>query len=184
MSLAVEFKLERDTATKAVQHVLDTLEIDKLTALIGPPCVDLTQKHLGKYKNRKNWPSTGFGEEAADHTYFAPTGQGPVIVINKQGARQLYKGGHIPRGGGSSKRFLIFAIAAESYGKTRAQMGYKPKRDGGNPANNKRINSLFAFVPKSKGVDQKPHPDLIPSQGAYSRLCFKKISNAIRVGSV
>jgi len=177
MSTTVKVSIPRDTATAAVNHLLNTCTVTRLTAIVGPPLVDLTQKHVGAYRNQKGWPSTGFGEQAANKTYFAPTSEGPLIVIHAQGARQLYRGGPIQP---VNKKRLVFAIDPESYGKTMREMGYRPKREGGDPAANKRIRSLFAF---SKGVTQPPHPDFIPSPEAYGRAAIGAISEAIRGGA-
>lgn len=176
MSATVTLNITRDTATPAIRRMIDTCQPARLARICGPPLVDLTQKHLGAYKNRKGWPSTGFGEQAADKTVFTPDKDGLVIIIQAQGARQLYHGGTIRPV--TAKR-LCFGITEESYGKHPSDFGWRPGvKDS---AVSKRLKGLFAYATE---VTQPPHPDFIPSPEKMGEVAVEAIGDALRGGAI
>lgn len=164
----------RDEASPAVQNFIRSLQPRRLAEFIGPRVTELTQRHLGKYKNRRGFRSSDFGEQAADHTYWTATDNGVTVVVNWQGAAQLFFGGTIRP---VNTSVLVFGVTAESYGKTVYDFGWR--RGGKDPELNKFIRENFAFA---KSVTQQPHRDFLPTDEEYVEAGVGAIREAMAGG--
>jgi hypothetical protein len=181
MSQAFEISITRDTATAAVAKLMASTTPRALGEVIFPDALELTQRRLAAYKNKKGFPSQGFGEQLAEKTIGAATDTGAKIVIHGQGARQLYYGGPIKA---VNKKMLCFPIAAESYGKSMPEMfgGAIPPRDQRSAADKaklKALRPLFAFTPS---LITKPHPEIIPSKEELTQTAFASLHRALAGG--
>lgn len=177
MSAAFEISVN-DRATPAVAKLMASTTPRALGEVVWPDALELTQHHLTAYKNKKNFPSQGFGEQLADKTYGTATDTGAKIVINGQGARQLYYGGEIKA---VNKKMLCFGVTEESYGRSLPEMfgGPIPPRKNRTPADKAKLKTLRAMFVFTPSVMQEPHPDLIPDQDEYRETAAASIHRAI-----
>lgn len=186
MSVAYNISLA-DSGPSARMKFVAQLNPRALGEIIWPPCTELTRRRLINYRNRKGLPSQGFGEQLASKTFGAATNQGAVIVINGQGARQLFLGGTIvPR----FKKVLSFAKTEgegadpDAYGKSLPEMfgGEIPPRAQRTPEQNALLKSLRLKFGFAKKVTQSPHPDLLPSKQELGTVAINAVSDAIKGG--
>ena len=178
MSQPVEISVVRDTAGPAIAKLIASTTPRALGEVVWPPALELTQRHLTAYKNKKGFPSQGFGEQLADKTFGTSTDTGAKLVIHGQGARALYYGATIKP---VNKKILCFGITADSYGKSLPEMfgGAIPpagQRSAADKAKLKALRPMFMFA---ASVTIQPHTDLIPSPGQYQATAVKAMRNAI-----
>jgi len=181
MSQALTIAITKDTSTKAVAKLIASTSPRALGEVVWPPALDLTRRHLITYKNKKNFPSQGFGEQLADKSFGTATDQGAKIVVNGQGARLLFEGGVVKP---VNKKVLCFGITADSYGKSLPEMygGPIPPRKQRTPEDNARLKALrkeFAFA---RSVTIQPHLDLLPTSEEYREAAVAALKLAIKGG--
>jgi hypothetical protein len=181
MSQAMFISVTKDDASKAVARLIASTSPRALGEVIWPPCLELTRRHLAAYKNKKNFPSQGFGEQLADKSYGTSTDYGAQIVIHGQGARQLYEGGTITA---KNKKMLCFGVTAESYGKSLPEMfgGAIPPRKQRTPEDKAKLKSLRTMFAFAKSVTTMPHPDLLPTHEELRETAVKALKLALKGG--
>lgn len=180
MSTAIDISIT-DRATPAITKLMARTTPRALGEVIWPPALELTQRHLTGYKNKKGFPSQGFGEQLADKTVGTSTDTGAKIVIHGQGARALYYGATIKP---VNKKILCFGVTSESYGKSLPEMfgGAIPPRAQRTPADKAKLKSLRALFMFAPSVTIQPHADLIPSPDEYRTTAVVAMKQAIEGG--
>lgn len=181
MSQAMFISITKDDASKALARLLASTSPRALGEIIWPPCLELTRRRLIAYKNKRDFPSQGFGEQLADKTFGTSTDYGARLVVHGQGARQLYEGGTIvPK----NKKMLCFGITAESYGKSLPEMfgGAIPPRKQRTPADKAKLKQLRTQFAFAKSVRTLPHLDLLPTHEEYRETAVKALKLALKGG--
>lgn len=181
MSQALSIAITRDDASRAVRKLMVSTSPRALGEVVWPPALDLTRRHLSDYKNKRNLPSQGFGEQLANKSFGTSTDQGAKIIVHGQGARLIYEGGIVKP---VNKKCLCFGITAESYGKSLPEMfgGSIPPRGQRTPEQRERLKALrkeFAFA---RSVTIQAHYDLLPTHQEYRETAFKALKLAIKGG--
>ncbi len=160
---------------------------------IGIAIVQLIRDNFHALRsNRRNFPSTGFWQRAAEATRYDLVPEGVQISINQIGVRQRLLGGVInPRRG----KFLTIPAIAETYGHTPADFGeLNIVRDTG-----PNDHPTLALVPESLAVDksspinsgsvyfwlitsatQSPDPDVLPTDESVLAVALQAASDALK----
>lgn len=123
MSISAQISITKDDATPEVAHLMESTRPERLAQICRDPLRGFWRDRLKKYPRLPGkfaaFPSTGFGEEAADSVEgFA--GNGTVtLTANKIGLRAQYEGAVIRP---VNAKVLCFGVTPESYGKSYAEM--------------------------------------------------------------
>jgi hypothetical protein len=98
MAISAIVSVQGDSATPALQALLEAMEPKAIAANVGEAEVTLFQNHFQNAPaNKMGWPSTGFWQDAARATNYqvAGGGAGVRINVNEVGVRQRFEGGEI-----------------------------------------------------------------------------------------
>jgi len=123
MSISAQISITADNATPAVAQLMESVQPGRLARVVRDPLRAFWRDRLKHYPRLPGkfaaFPSTGFGEEAADSVE-AIAGEGTVnLTAHKQGLRAQYEGAVIRP---VHARCLVFGITPETYGKSYAEM--------------------------------------------------------------
>ena len=209
MSTETVIVVTRDTANPAIDALVARMTPQRLSAVVGPECEDLTRRHIaGLGKNKRGWPSTGFYEKAADATMWEPHPEGALVRVCKLGMRQRFHGGPISP---VHKGALAIAISPVSYGRSPSEFpglfliktpkgaylvqygeNVEPRTSNVEPRTGKKRNELggkgarrrsatLNFLFKlSSGVDQEADPDVLPTHAELRAASFAAIQRDFR----
>ena len=123
MSISAQASITADTATPAIARLIEQCSPSRLANICRAPFRAFWRDRLKNYPRLPGkfaaFPSTGFGEEAAD-SIEAFAGDGTVMLTaHKQGLRAQYEGATIRP---VHAKVLCFGITPETYGKSFAEM--------------------------------------------------------------
>jgi hypothetical protein len=200
MSVYTSIKVSRDTATPALNELLQKATVKELRAAVGPVVLATVQDHLAANgRNKRGWPSSSFWGSAAKSTSWnaqAAQDSTIIITINKIGVRQRYHGGNIAP---VKAKALAIPISPASYGKKPSDFpgmilirpkkgaylcgreqemtgvrkdGKRTKRGQGSKISRERLQFLFKLV---GGVYQAPDPSVLPSVGELTQVAKSAI---------
>ncbi len=191
----------RDNATPSVEAAMRTMSPRAVAERISEPLRILWRDRLKSLgKNKRGWPSTGFWEDAARKTTSIVQDNGLLLICDKQGVRQRWRGGAIkPVKAGA----LAIPISPVSYGHrpsefpglflmrtkngaylVQAQALFPGNRKsqianqkslGGNAKRRLRAGLNFLFK-LSQGVNQLPDDRVVPTQDEMLEVAFAAIS--------
>lgn len=210
MSLGVKIAVE-DKATADLRKLEGRVTPQRLAAEIGPRGTRLVQRNfLSLGKNKRGWPTTNFWARAAKATNWQ-VGTGFVMIgVNQIGVRQQLLGGDIrpvnaqaltipisPVAYGHTARefpgaFLLFTPKGAyivQHGETVSASGevkgptLKGKKVlGGNFKRRQRASLNFLFK-LARGVSQRPHPEVMPSDEAWNKAFDESVEALLRFDS-
>lgn len=192
----------RDNATPSVEAALRDLSPRSVAERISEPLRIFWRDRLKSLgKNKRGWPSTGFWEDAARKTTSFVQDNGLLLVCDKLGVRQRWKGGPIkPDKAGA----LAIPISPVSYGHRPSEFpglflmktakgaylvqaqdlfASNKKREtrnafkqmGGHAARRLRagLNFLFKLSP---GVNQLPDERVVPTKEEMLEVAFATLA--------
>jgi hypothetical protein len=122
MSLSAQISIVQDNATPAMAALMEKTSPARLASICRAPLRAFWRDRLKKYPRLPGkfaaFPSTGFGDEAAESVE-AIAGDGTILLTaNKIGLRAQYEGATIRPG---NAKVLCFGIVPETYGKSYAE---------------------------------------------------------------
>lgn len=122
MSISAQISISQDNATPAVAALMNRVQPDRLARIMRDPLRAFWRDRLKNYPRLPGkfaaFPSTGFGEEAADSVEAFALSDSVLLTAKKQGLRLRYEGGTIRP---VNKKVLCFGITSETYGKSYAE---------------------------------------------------------------
>ena len=122
MSINAQISISQDNATPAVAELMNSVQPDRLARIVRDPLRAFWRDRLKHYPRLPGrfaaFPSTGFGEEAADSVEAYALSDSVLLTANKQGLRLRYEGGTIRP---VNAKVLCFGITPETYGKSYAE---------------------------------------------------------------
>lgn len=185
-----------DNATPAVAALMAATRPERLALVCRDPLRGFWRDHLKQYPRVPGkfaaFPSTGFGEEAAQSVEGQVQGGAVLLTASQQGLRLRYEGGTIRP---VNAKVLCFGIKEESYGKSyaemRAQIGAQPVVTAAPAAGRGRkftarprtagevasaLRGLFAFA---QSVTFAPNPRVVPSTDEFQEVAMAAMERSL-----
>jgi len=197
MSVNVQFSIAQDTATPAIAELMAKTKPQRLATICRDPLRGFWRDHLKNFPRLPGqfqaFPSTGFGEEAAQSVE-ALAEEGAVLLrADKQGLRLRYEGGTIRP---VNAKVLCFGITEETYGKSFAEMVAQlgsrpvseplqgPRLKGKRTVKRQRtpdevkaaLRKQFAFA---QSVTFAPNPAVVPPAEEFQAVAFAAIDRSL-----
>lgn len=200
MSVVLNINI-RDNATPSVEAAMRNMSPRAVAERISEPLRIYWRDRLKSLgKNKRGWPSTGFWEDAARKTTSIVQDNGLLLVCDKLGVRQRWRGGPIkPVKAGA----LAIPISPVSYGHrpsefpglflmrtkngaylVQYQDAFAPNRKsqianqkslGGNAKRRLRAGLNFLFK-LSAGVNQLPDERVVPSNDELAEVAMSALA--------
>jgi hypothetical protein len=196
MSISSQISITEDSATPAIAELMAKVSPARLAQVVRAPLRAFWRDRLKKYPRLDGrfagFPSTGFGEEAADSVE-AFAGDGTVLLrADRIGLRAQYTGATIRP---VNKKFLCFGITPETYGKSYAEFaanvswrknfsivtgprGGKKKVFNRNTTSETKneLKGKFAFA---RQVTLRANLEIVPTQDEFAEVAFAAIERSL-----
>ena len=196
MSLNAQFTIRQDTATPEVAELMARTQPSRLATICRDPLRGFWRDHLKNFPRLPGafaaFPSTGFGEEAAQSVEAVAQSDAVLLSANKQGLRLRFEGGTIRP---VNAKVLCFGITEESYGKSYAEMASQlgsrpvaepvPSAGGGKKFISRKrtkdevaaaLRRQFAFAHE---VTFAPNPAVVPSTDEFQAVSWAAILRSL-----
>lgn len=202
MAISALISVQSDTATPALNALLEAMDPKAISANVGETEVILFQNHFRNApENKMGWPTTGFWKDAVRATNYQVVEGGVVIGVNKIGVRQRFEGGEIHP---VNKSYLAIPAREEAYGKapgewnnlkvafgrngafalveadaTQIHWGKKNRKTGQRDFSQETVGGgVYYWLVKS--VYQTPDPSVLPDDRDVKQTAEEVISDLLK----